>query len=393
MTLTLAFAGISVVHAEPETLTVTLRAQASAEGSFIKLSEIAKLSGNAALADKARSILMGRTPSNAKPAVVTAGKILEALMRNGIGRDDVVMAGANTCDVFAASHKKIEIKEEDAATATDTADTNGVSNGEIGGGTRRGVTIGDDSDDQVQPETLKTEKKKKTTAADADELVKKAIEEIRAMTAKELTLDAADVAVTEVLRNAALRRLPEGVATLEDVIPMDVSGSVLGRHSFNIIVKVRDAVLENCVLQVDLERFADVVVANRKLSSREAIKEGDVRIERRPFTTRAANYYTDIKAVLGMAPKTSLNSDAILIPSGLEPAVVIRRGDTVTVTVNGGVATVPGEAAEDGVVGKTIKVWRLKPKMNDKNEVLAWERAAMVIGRVTGEGLVEVSKQ
>ena len=109
---------------------------------------------------------------------------------------------------------------------------------------------------------------------------------------------------------------------------------------------------------ISIVTTAVVAVAAKHLPPGSAISADSVRFERRDVTRNRKGYYTALAAVEGFRVTRPVMAGQVLAPDALAADNVIRRGQTVTLTVaNAGIRiNMSGRALADGAIGQRIKV-------------------------------------
>lgn len=112
---------------------------------------------------------------------------------------------------------------------------------------------------------------------------------------------------------------------------------------------------------VDVIVTAKVLVASRTLPRGHMLTATDLALEERDVTRALSGYITDPAQILGQRLKAQLLSGRMLTPSLLEADKLVRRGQSVTLTVNNsGVAIrMAGKALGDGALNQRIRVENL----------------------------------
>ena len=112
---------------------------------------------------------------------------------------------------------------------------------------------------------------------------------------------------------------------------------------------------------VDVIVTAKVLVASRTLPRGHMLTATDLAVEERDVTRAVSGYITDPAQILGQRLKAQLLSGRMLTPSLLEADKLVRRGQSVTLTVNNsGVAIrMAGKALGDGALNQRIRVENL----------------------------------
>jgi flagellar basal body P-ring formation protein FlgA len=109
---------------------------------------------------------------------------------------------------------------------------------------------------------------------------------------------------------------------------------------------------------VNLVITQDVVVLTGNLPRGHQLGAADVKVERRDVSRLPGGYLAVPADVLGQRLKQSLRAGAILSPSSLQAEVLIRRGQSVTLSAGGGGVSIRmlGKALMDGALNQRIRV-------------------------------------
>ena len=126
--------------------------------------------------------------------------------------------------------------------------------------------------------------------------------------------------------------------------------------------------------------FDQVLVATRPLARGTSLTRDDVHLVERDLTTLPFGYVLDPAKAVGNQLKQPLPAGSVLLPSQIEGARLIRRGESVIIIGNSAGLSVrmQGQAMGDGAAGDWIKV--RNPLTNKE-----------VSGQVTPEGQVQVN--
>ncbi len=134
-----------------------------------------------------------------------------------------------------------------------------------------------------------------------------------------------------------------------------------GEHPWSLYVSATVAVQEL------------VVVTARPVSRGLPLSAGDVVLERRDLSRVTSGFLTDPAAAIGKSVTRGLGQGIILSPNMLKAALLVRRGERVTLTAKTGGLEVrmQGEALADGVEGQRIRVRNLSSKREVEGVVVA----------------------
>lgn len=127
-----------------------------------------------------------------------------------------------------------------------------------------------------------------------------------------------------------------------------------------------------------VELLVEVLQVTRNMSRGQVLREGDLSLNNVPYA-KARGALNDKALAVGQALKGSLKAGDILTERNLTKNIMVRRGETVTLTAQqGGLrVTATGEARQDGTLGETISILNTNSKK-------------IISGRITGPGQVEI---
>ena len=109
---------------------------------------------------------------------------------------------------------------------------------------------------------------------------------------------------------------------------------------------------------VDVMVTANVLVARQTLIKGQVLTAADLTTEQRDVSRVRGGYLSDAKQVIGRRLKTQVIAGKTLKPTMIEADIAIRRGQSVTITVNSGAfdISMKGTAMMDGAVNQRIRV-------------------------------------
>ncbi len=150
--------------------------------------------------------------------------------------------------------------------------------------------------------------------------------------------------------------LPAGRVSFEVVSPQDWEG--WGRGSLALIVRVDERVVRNISLNVEVEAFADVVVASRELERGMVVGKGDVALQKRDLAMVPARACRNLDEALGKRVRVGMRANATLRGDYLERLPVVKNGQTVTIIAENEKfrVTASGKARGNGAEGDTVMV-------------------------------------
>ena len=116
-----------------------------------------------------------------------------------------------------------------------------------------------------------------------------------------------------------------------------------------------------------------MVVTSKNLSRGDHLTKFDVRIEQRDLATVHQGYFTILEDVIGQVSGRTLRSGTIITPAQIKPAVLVKRGDPVTIKAGSKsfVARMKGKAMADGSAGQIIDIKNLGSKRVIQAKVMA----------------------
>ncbi len=328
----LAAAG-AAAGAEQPGLSVTLRPAARAAGRFVRLDEIAGLSGKRAA--EAAKVLLGPAPRVGARAKLTRGEVACRLEEEGFDRRGFRLAGAGEVVVRPAAEKDSVIR---AASAAST------------GG---------------QPRAPRT-------ALPA--LQEKVAGWVRASLAERLSCEPERL---EVRVSRVRGALPWGRLTPRVQWP---AGAVrLGRQRVGVALLSEGRRVGRLDACIETAARLKVLVATRNIGCGERLLPGDVRPTELRLTDLGASYFPGAKAPVGMCAARPIRAGEALRPRMLKKQKLVRRGQALTVVAEVGAIRVTERAVakSDGGLGDMIVVER------------AGKRPPLTV-RITGNGIARV---
>jgi flagella basal body P-ring formation protein FlgA len=184
-------------------------------------------------------------------------------------------------------------------------------------------------------------------------------------------------ALTPVNRPGELR-IPAGSVEVVVRVPDAAPPLVMLPVAVTVRVDGRDA--QTVPLMFRVSRRETVVVAVRPLAPRAALSEADFRVEQRPALEVPPGALAAVPDPGDLEAVRVIRAGEVVTDRALRPRVVVRRGETVTLLVEGEGfrVTARGIVGEDGRRGDVVRV---------VNPVSRRE----VLGRVEGSGVVRVS--
>ncbi len=87
-------------------------------------------------------------------------------------------------------------------------------------------------------------------------------------------------------------------------------------------------------LAIQLHVIREVLVLSRTLADETTLKAGDIRFVERDTGELTKGYYTRQEDISGMMTRRTLRAGTVLSPEMIEPPVIIRRGEPVSIRIN-----------------------------------------------------------
>ena len=133
-----------------------------------------------------------------------------------------------------------------------------------------------------------------------------------------------------------------------------------GRNVGRLVVGVRcnGAKPWNIYLPVKVALIEDVLVTARPLQRGHVLEPGDLIVDQRDVSEVFGGFLSDADAAVGQRLKRSVGSGVVLTPAQVQPRILVERGQTVTLTVEGSSLNISmqGKALMDGSANQRIRV-------------------------------------
>lgn len=115
------------------------------------------------------------------------------------------------------------------------------------------------------------------------------------------------------------------------------------------------------MVQARVQQFISVVTASRPLGRGQTLGSRDIKLLKTDISRISGGYYARPEAVKGMVLKRSVRAGTVLNTAMLTPAIVIKRGEKVTIYAISGTIDVrmEGKALSAGAKGEVIEVKNL----------------------------------
>jgi flagella basal body P-ring formation protein FlgA len=325
-------------------LVINLQRDGKASGAFVRLADVATLTGPRA--DAAADVLLGRAPGPGEARALTREYIRMRLRQSGL--DDAAVA------IYGYERPLVR-------------------------GAGRGWQDDDDAGARTEPPAAEPVAE---AAADTSALITEALRRIRADLARRLNPSDATLHVTETGRSRSLGNLPAADLELLEVRPRHRTVS-LGRLDYELEVRAGRETVRGLTLTVLAELEVRRVAAARDLPRGARLTAGDVRLETLRTTSQALPGFGSLADVADFELLRAVNEGETLTAQHTRAAQIVRRGDLVRVQATlpgGGRVTVLAEAQEAGARGDTIRLSR---------RIEGTRERADIIATITGKGEAE----
>jgi len=109
---------------------------------------------------------------------------------------------------------------------------------------------------------------------------------------------------------------------------------------------------------VNIETETPVLVLNHAVAREAQLSAADVSIDVRHVPGLSSAYLTDVKQLSGYSTRQNISAGIVLTPNMLQPSILIRRGQQVTIMAETGGIVVKAEAIAlaDGTANSRIRV-------------------------------------
>lgn len=134
------------------------------------------------------------------------------------------------------------------------------------------------------------------------------------------------------------------------------------KFSLPVEVRVDEKIVRTFAANVEVEAFAEVLVAARDLPVNSRIMESDLRSEKRRLEKPAASYVLETTRLRGAVLIRNIPAGTEVTTDAIAAGVVVKAGDTVKLeAVSGGLKLIiTGEARTSGKIGDRISVKNLQ---------------------------------
>ncbi|MDX9858166.1 MAG: flagellar basal body P-ring formation chaperone FlgA [candidate division Zixibacteria bacterium] len=132
----------------------------------------------------------------------------------------------------------------------------------------------------------------------------------------------------------------------------------IGLFSVLATVTYQNGTTETVQVRLRIRKFADVVVADDRMSRFDVLSPERLRVERTDITTLREQPLTSTESVAGLRAARNIRRGDILTTGSVEPIPDIEAGRDVTIVYQDGPCTITamGKALERGCRGETVRV-------------------------------------
>jgi flagella basal body P-ring formation protein FlgA len=201
-------------------------------------------------------------------------------------------------------------------------------------------------------------------------------EDLRAYILREMPWDA-HAATVDVIPPAADFRVPDGDVIIE--WRADPQYRYLGQGSFRGEIRVDGRVEQALYAKASVAAYDDVVVAVQPISRGDRVTTSNARLEKRELSSLNQGAYFDLREVLGLVAKSTVQAGEPLTDRRLAMPILVKRNQYVAVETRIGSLIVRGQARalQEGAAGDFV---------NCENP----SSDQQFTGRVRPDGVVEV---
>ncbi|MCP3689803.1 MAG: flagellar basal body P-ring formation protein FlgA [Gammaproteobacteria bacterium] len=155
-------------------------------------------------------------------------------------------------------------------------------------------------------------------------------------------------------------------------------GNTSGNTALNVRCKPNSG--WKLILPVRIDLYDDVLVAAQSLHKGQIIGDHQVILQKKSISRLNNGYYSRGDSLLGLEAKRSIRRGAIMTPASLQPQLLVKSGQQVTILLNykGLQIKSSGQALQSARRGETVKV-----RNSQSNRV--------VEGIVSGEAQVRIN--
>lgn len=154
-------------------------------------------------------------------------------------------------------------------------------------------------------------------------------------------------------------KLPDGAIDYEVVAPQQWEG--WGNTSLTVLARLRERVVGNLTVRIDVEALADTVVTLRQLDQGSVISAGDLVLQKREITRNSNRFARKIEDVAGKKARATITANQVIRADQIEKVPLIKSGQMVTIVAENSVMkiSVAGKARSSGAEGDIVMVQNL----------------------------------
>ncbi len=349
-------------------LVVTLHRSATIEAGYVALSAIADIEGDNA--EQAGRVLLGRAPEQGEARSIEQEYIRRRLLQSGIDTNKVAFYGWGKPLVLGANRELKATDDTGDYTAREqepdlSAEASAKAEAQAKGhqtitGANTNIGITEETTPQPDPTDIATD----------------ALARIRRILNDQFPHHEGSLIVEEESRSRSLQQLKGKRLTLTNVASRQRTAT-LGRLDFELTVDADGREIRNLTLTVRAELEIQRVVSSRAYTRGDTITEFTLKTVR---TSKLAEPgFSDLKQATGLEAARNITPGEVLTNQNTQPALLIRRGDVVTVVAHlpgGGKLTVMADAQENGAKGDVIRLRRKGENNREHIDLLARVTAA-----------------
>ncbi len=137
-------------------------------------------------------------------------------------------------------------------------------------------------------------------------------------------------------------------------------------------VRCRDPESWTVYIPATVQVYVPVVVTTGFLQRNRAITADDITLKEQDTGDLRRGYLIDPDEVIGKEPRTGIGPDTVLRPDQIQPPLLVRRGDRVSIMAESDTFRIrmEGEARGDGRKGETVRVRNLSSGREIDAEVI-----------------------
>lgn len=167
-----------------------------------------------------------------------------------------------------------------------------------------------------------------------------------------------DIRIRQIAMPDALK-LPDGTLDYEVVAPQQWEG--WGSASLSVLARLREKVVGNISVRIDVEALADTVVTARQIDQGDAITAGDLVLQKREITRNSTRVSRRIEDVAGKKARATIKANQVVRTDQVEKIPLVKSGQMVTIVAENSVmrVSVAGKARSSGAEGDIVIVQNL----------------------------------